>query len=157
MSKDYIKHLIDCQCTLSIYKNRTKPIYHKFPVFSLIEEDSIIEKYVLCNNCDIVHRVYEINQSEINWGNEGYQSLVTTKEDIKFNFQNSGMDRLVEILEKNDIDISDWELIEHLLDNNLEGRIVLSKQEIKDNVNYKFLEIKNGKYKIKNEIIQRYL
>ena len=43
MSKDYIKHLIDCHCILSIYKNRTKPVYHKFPVFSKLDNNEIIE------------------------------------------------------------------------------------------------------------------
>jgi len=157
MSNDYVKHLIDCHCILSIYKNRTKPIYHKFPVFSIVEEDSIKEKYVLCNNCDIVHKVFEINKSEIKWGNEGFKSLVTTKEDIKFNLENLGMERLVTILEVNNVDISDWELIDYLLENDLEGKVVIDKKEIEDSINYKYLEIKNGKYKIKNDIVQRYL
>ena len=157
MSESYIKHLVDCHCILSIYKNRSKPIYHKFPVFSLIEDDNIKEKYVLCNNCDIVHRVYEINKSEIKWGNESFNSLVTTKEDIKFNLESLGMERLVTILEVNNIDISDWELIDYLIENNISGNIVIDKKELDNSINYKYLEIKNGKYKIKNEIIQRYL
>ena len=84
---NFVKHLIECQCTLNIFKNKTKPIYHKFKVFSLYDEklDKVKEKYVLCNNCDIVHRVYEVFKSEIKWGNEGLKSLITTKEDIKFN------------------------------------------------------------------------
>ena len=157
MSNEYVKHLIDCHCILSIYKNRTKPIYHKFPVFSIIEEDNVKEKYVLCNNCDIVHKIIDVNHSEIKWGNDGYKSLVTTKEDIKFNLENSGMDRLVTILEVNNIDLSDWELVEYLLENNLEGRVVIDKKEIENSINYKYLEVKNGKYKIKNDIVQRYL
>jgi len=157
MSNEYIKHLIDCHCILSIYKNRTKPLYHKFPVFSVLEEDNLKEKYVLCNNCDVVHKVTDVNKSEIKWGNEGHKSLVTTKEDVKFNLENLGMDRLVSILEVNKIDLSDWELIEYLLENNLEGKVVIDKKEIEDSINYKYLEIKNGKYKIKNDIVQRYL
>ena len=157
MNDDYIKHLIDCHCTLSIYKNRTKPVYHKFPVFSIIEDDQIKEKYVLCNNCDIVHRVYETNKSEIKWGNESYNSLVTTKEDIKFNLESLGMERLVSILEINNVDISDWELIDYLIENNLQGKVVIDKKEIDNSINYKYLEIKNRNFKIKNDIVQRYL
>jgi len=157
MIENCIKHLIDCHCILSIYKNRTKPVYHKFPVFSILEEDSIKEKYVLCNNCDIVHRVYEINKSEIKWGSDGLKSLVTTKEDIKFNLENMGMERLVSILELNNVDISDWEFIDYLLENDLSGTVVIDKKEIENAINYKYLDIKNGKYKIKNEIVQRYL
>ena len=85
MTSNYIKHLIECQCTLPIFKNKTKPVYHKIPVFSkLNEEDNLEEKYVICDNCDIVHKVEEVFKSEIKWGVEGLESLVTTKEDIKF-------------------------------------------------------------------------
>lgn len=157
MSNEYVKHLIDCHCILSIYKNRTKPIYHKFPVFSIIEEDNVKEKYVLCNNCDIVHKITDVNFSEIKWGNDGLKSLVTTKEDIKFNLESLGMSRLVTILEVNNIDLSDWELVEYLIENNLEGKIIIDKKEIDNSINYKYIEIKNGKYKIKNDIVQRYL
>jgi len=154
---NYIKHLVECQCTLSLYKNKSKSIYHKFPVFSLIEDDILKEKYVLCNNCDIVHKVYEISKSEIKWGNEGFKSLVTTKDDIKFNFEAQGMSSLVNILEANYVDVSDWELIDYLFENNEEGFVVLDKTEMDDNVNLKVLQIKNNTYKIKNELIQRYL
>lgn len=154
---NYIKHLIECQCTLSIYKNKTKNIYHKFVVFSLLENDNIKEKYVLCNNCDIVHYVYEIGKSEIKWGNEGFRSLVTSKEDIKFNLINQGFQGLVDILEVNNIDTPEWEYIDYLLDNDLEGTVVIDKKELDNNINYKYVVIKNNKFKIKNEVSQRYL
>lgn len=154
----YVRHLIECQCTLSIYKNRSKNVFHKFPVFSIFEENSnIVEKYVLCNNCDILHKVIEVNKSEIKWGNEGLKSLVNTKEDIKFNLETQGLYDLVNILEINLIDVSEWEYIDYLFENNLEGQIILEKTEIDDNVNLKLLIIKNKKYRIKNELIQRYL
>ena len=154
----YIKHLVECQCTLRLYKNRSKQIYHKFPVFSLIEEDdSVKEKYVICNNCDIVHRVYEVNKSEIKWGNEGLKSLVTTKEDLKFNFESQGLTDLVTILNANMIDISEWEYIDYILENNIDGQVVLEKNEMDNNISFKVLHIKNNKYKIKTELVQRYL
>tara|TARA_B100001094_G_scaffold332816_1_gene406682 strand:+ start:5074 stop:5544 length:471 start_codon:yes stop_codon:yes gene_type:complete len=154
----YIKHLVECQCTLRLFKNRSKQIYHKFAVFSLLEEDdSIKEKYVNCNNCDIVHRVYEVNKSEIKWGNEGLKSLVTTKDDIKFNLESNGFENLVNILELNKTDVSDWEYIDYLLENNLEGHLVIEKTEVDNNISFKVLHIKNNKYKIKTELVQRYL
>ena len=82
---NYVKHLIECQCTLSIFKNKTRPIYHKFPVFSKLVNDKCEEKYVMCENCNIIHRVTEVLKSEIKWGNESLSALVTTKDDIKFN------------------------------------------------------------------------
>ena len=157
--KSYTKHLIECHCILKIFENKTKPLYHKFPVFSLIDENDVIEeKYVMCNNCDIIHRVYDICKSEIKWGKEGYKSLVCTKEDIRFNLENNGNEKIVELLEINQVDISDWELIDYLIEDNLEGHIILGKKEMDDNVNYKVLYIlKEGKIKIKNELDQRYV
>lgn len=155
---NYIKHLIECQCILSLYKNKSKTVFHKFPVFSLLEDDdSIKEKYVVCNNCDIVHRVYEVSKSEIKWGNEGLKSLVTTKEDLKFNFESQGLTDLVTVLNANMIDISEWEYIDYVLENNIDGQVVLEKNEMDNNISFKVLHIKNNKYKIKTELVQRYL
>ena len=55
------------------------------------------------------------------------------------------------------LDISGWEMIEHLIENNIEGQIVLSKKEIEENIVYKVLYISKNGYKIKTEIAQRYL
>ena len=72
---NFIKHLIECQCTLKIYKNKSKPIFHKFQVFSKLENEKIVEKYVMCNNCDILHKVTETFKSEIQWGKENFIKL----------------------------------------------------------------------------------
>lgn len=155
--KNYIRHLIECQCVLSLFKNNTVPVYHKFSVFSCITDDSSIEKkYVLCNNCDALHEVLDICKSEIKWGKDAYIGLVNTKDDIKFNLENQGKQNIVEVLEKNDCDISIWELVEYVIDNNIEETIVLDKKEIDDNIIYNCLNIKNGNIKIKKEITQRY-
>ena len=51
-SVDYIvgiKHLIECNCVLPQYQNTKKPIFHKFTVFSIIDEDNQIQdKNVIC-------------------------------------------------------------------------------------------------------------
>ena len=154
----HIKHLIECQCILSIFKNKTKPVYHKFKVFSQIDtNDKIKEKYVICNNCDIVHKVFEVCKSEIKWGSENLKSLVTTKEDIKFNLESRHFENIVIELEKNNIDLCEWEYIEYLLDNKKEGQIVLNKSEIDNNIVYNVLYIKNENFSIKKEIQQRFL
>lgn len=154
----HVKHLIECQCTLKIFENKTKPIYHKFPVFSLLDDnEEVEEKYVLCDNCDIVHKVYDYCKSEILWGKEGFKSLVTSKEDIKFNLESQGKEKIIEILETNLNPISDWEYVEYLLENNEEGFVVLSKEDIKDNTVYKCLYIKGDNFKIKKETSQRFI
>jgi hypothetical protein len=127
-------------------------------VFSLTDNETVKEKYVTCNNCDIVHRVYDICKSEIKWGKEGYKSLIYTKEDISFNLANNGKQNISDLLTINDVDIPDWELVDYLIEKNLEGHVVLSKKEIDNDVNYKILYLlKDGKIKIKNELEQRYL
>ena len=155
---EYIKHLIECQCVLNLFKNNTRTIYHKFKVFSEINEnDEVKEKYVICNNCDIVHRVYEVCKSEIKWGNENLKSLVTTKEDVKFNLESRDKEKIVLELEKNNIDLCEWEYAEYLIENNKEGQIILNKNEIDNNIVYNVLYIKGDKFSIKKEIQQRFI
>lgn len=154
---EYVKHLVECQCVLNLFKNKTQTLYHKFKVFSEIDEnDEIKEKYVICNNCDIVHRVYEVCKSEIKWGNENLKSLVTTKEDIKFNLESCNKEKIVLELEKNDIDLCEWEYIEYLIENNKDGKIILNKNEIDNNIVYNILYIKGNNFSIKKEIQQRF-
>jgi len=154
----YVKHLVECQCTLSIFKNKTKPVYHKIPVFSLIDENDVLkEKYIICENCGIVHFVFETFKSEIKWGQEEVKSLVTTKEDIKFNLEAYDKQNIVNMLEKFDKHVSDWEYAEFLVENDLSGFIVLEKNESDNNIVYKILEIADNRIKIKKEISQRYL
>ena len=154
---EYTKHLIECQCTLSIFKNKTKPVYHKIPVFSKLEGDSVQEKYVICENCNIIHKVTEICKSEIKWGNESLVALVNTIEDIKFNLNANGFNSLSEILEKNQCHVSDWELAEYFIESKNNGILVLNKNEIDNNIVISFLDFNDGKFKIKKDIVQRYM
>lgn len=153
--KSYQKHLIECQCILPILKDKKEKTYHKFVVFSTFDEDIFEEKYSICNNCGVVHKVTEIGHSEILWGNEDITALVTTIEDIRCNLENYGHENLVNLLARFNLDLPDWELAEFLIENNQEGIIILDKQKIKENFIYKYLEIDtNKKYKIKKEIQQ---
>ena len=154
--KNYLIHLVECQCILPIYKNKTKPLYHKFKVFSVLENDELEEKYVICNNCGILHKVSEVNQSEILWGLEEEKSMVTTIDDIKFNI-NESFPKIVQLFEEKEVDITMWEKFNFIIEENISDTIVISKSENKDKIIYKIVEIDNNKTKIKNEIVQRYL
>jgi hypothetical protein len=154
---NYTKHLVECQCTLSLFKNKTKPVYHKIPVFSKIVNESVEEKYIMCENCNVIHYVTEICKSEIKWGNENLISLINLKEDIKFNLVSNNNNLLVDILEKNQCHISDWEMSEYLIENNQNGIIILNKNEIDNNIVINLIEFDKGKFKLKKEITQRYL
>lgn len=157
MKMKYIKHLIECQCTLSIFKEKTKPVYHKFPVFSLLDDDNIISKYVICDNCDVIHYVNEVAKSEIKWGKENLKSLITTKEDISFNLKSKNLGHVAEILSINNCCVSDWEQCLYFVENNIEDNLVFNKEEIDNNIVVSYLEFKNNNIIIKKEILQRYL
>lgn len=158
MKKYYIKHLVECQCTLKIFEKETKPVYHKFPVFSITDEIGNIEsKYVSCNNCQIIHQVDFPFKSEILWGKEGIKSYVRTIDDIKFNLESENVPlNIIEILFREKCDVSTWEQIEFVLENELEGEIIkLSEEDLSDKKSIKYLEFKNKKFKIKNAIVQK--
>ena len=154
--KTYQKHVIECQCILPILKEKKKKVYHKFAVTSILEDDKVIEKYAICNNCGILHRVYEIGKSDIMWGKEDMKSLVTTEDDVRFNLESLGHDKLVNILTKFKVDLSDWEIADFLLENSMFGNIILEREEIEENLVYKYLEIDNNTFKIKKDIQQRF-
>ena len=155
---NFTRHLLECHCILKLFQNKSKPLYHKFPVFSVSDDDGNIEnKYVKCNNCGVIHEVTDFCKSSIKWGNDTYAGLVTTKDDIIFNFKQKELFNVIEILEKYECDTSVWELVEHCLDNNIDYSIVLDKKDIQDNTVYNCLNISSGNVKIKKEISQRYV
>ena len=86
--KDYICHTVECQCVLPIYNKIEKPVYHQFVVFNKLNDDSMEEKYVECNNCGIIHQIVGLNKSNIISDTTNYKSLVVNKEDLSYNLQN---------------------------------------------------------------------
>jgi len=52
MAKEYIKHLVECKCSLPQFRERDIPVPHSFVVFSVVNEDGSIQpSYAECNNC----------------------------------------------------------------------------------------------------------
>ena len=101
-----IKHLVECQCVLPQFRNASPPVYHKFVVFSVVNDaDSVVNKVAQCNNCGILHKVFEIGKSEILTGDEDGDSSVLTKEDIKMMLPSS----VSNVLENYSADLSTWE------------------------------------------------
>ena len=70
-------------------------------------------------------------------------------------FRNDFQNAVLE-LEKNNIDLCEWEYVEYLIENNKEGQIILNKNEIDNNIVYNVLYIKGDKFSIKKEIQQRF-
>ena len=145
------KHLIECHCILKILKNNKNVNYHKFPVYSKFDKNKkVIPKLVKCNNCESAHWVYDICKSELKGGKD--QTLLTiTKDDLTLSMPN----KLINILNKFNCDISIWE---HCLDILEEERwnefVVLKRDIIDENEHVKLIIFKSEeKFKIENKII----
>lgn len=117
------KHLITCRCILPQLKRQSDPPTHRFVVFSTIDdEDNVIPSFVQCNNCRTVHRVVGLCQSEIMHGKEHMRS-VRTADEIKLALP----DKLVSLLESNHVDISTYEAVNFIIQNERWGeRVVLA-------------------------------
>tara|TARA_Y100000287_G_C13915524_1_gene207483 strand:+ start:31 stop:498 length:468 start_codon:yes stop_codon:yes gene_type:complete len=147
-----IKHLIECHCVLPLYKNSQKIIYHKFPVYSKFDDKGRIEqKLVKCNNCDALHLIKEICRSEIKPGKD-QSSLVVTKEDLSYMLS----DKIVSILEKVDADISTWEQIADIVEEERWKEQIVIKRDIIDEVEHvKIIEVLGeNKLKIYSDVIR---
>jgi hypothetical protein len=150
MALEGVRHLIECHCTLPQYRNANPPVYHKFVVFSVLDEDAIQKKLVQCNNCGIIHKVVDLCKTEIAHGMEEGQSLRTI-EDIKIGIP----DKMVTFLTQQNADISTWEYVEFILDNKQEKEVILKKEQKDDLTQLKILHIKeDGTFKVKNETRQ---
>lgn len=134
------QHLIQCHCVLPQFRGRKDPIYHKFVVFSLIDEsDTVIPKFVQCNNCGTVHKVYDICKSEIITGKEDLKNVAKI-EDFKFMLPND----LVNLLLNYACDINIWENVYFVMSKELWGsRVVLTRESVNDDTIGKVLIFKN--------------
>ena len=123
-SKIGIKHLVECNCILPQFAHHKNKTWHKFPVFSIIDEnDEVVPKYTTCNNCGILHRITEIGKSEITKkdSSRGIKNL----EDIKFNIPHE----VVNIMEPYEHDISTWEELEFIWDEKKFNHFVIIDRE----------------------------
>jgi len=132
------KHLIQCHCILPQFKNKAEPIFHKFIVFSVIDDkDKVIPKYSHCNNCGVVHRVFDLCKSEIVLGKESIRSMLT-KEDIRPSLPTN----ISSILDTYECDLPIWEEVHFIIDNKRWGSsVVLTKDILDDTIQGKNLSI----------------
>jgi len=147
-----IKHLIDCHCVLRIYKKNKNMINHKFPVYSKFDKDGkVVPKYVKCNNCDSLHLITDICKSELKGGKD-QTNVVLSKEDMTLMLPS----RLVNILMKQNCDMSVWDHIVDIYEENRWGEYVVLKRDIIDEEQFvKLLYIMaENKFKIENKNIK---
>ena len=145
------KHLIQCHCVLPQYRKMSDPIFHKFVVYSKIDENDQIEhRLVRCNNCDAVHRVLDFCKSEIVTKIEE-TDVIIDEEEIKLGLP----DKVVKLLEKNNSDLATYEAIDHIFEEeNWNTEVVISRQTQAEKINLKILQIKSeSRFRLKNESI----
>jgi hypothetical protein len=132
------RHLVQCHCILPQFRKMPEPIFHKFVVFSVIDEsDQVVPKLVSCNNCGVTHKVIDICKSEIAVGNEGLKSLMT-KQQISENLHKN----ISGLLEAHECDLPVWEHVLFIVENSLWGTVInISQEDVGGFVQVKVLEI----------------
>ena len=147
------RHLIECHCILPVYKNKKPPVYHKFPVFSIIDEKTgkVLPKYVNCNNCGITHLVEEICKSTIKVGKEDIKSIRGIDE-----VSLSLPDKLIKILQDYNSTIDIYEQIENAIENeHYSDAIVIKREIIDEKYHVKLLNLlSSNRFKITSEILE---
>jgi hypothetical protein len=124
-----VKHLIQCHCVLPQFRGANPPIFHKFVVFSVVaDDDTVVERVAKCPNCDALHKVTEIGQSEIIPGRDGSSSAIDI-EDIKSQLPTS----LLSVLERHKVDEATFEqALFYANTYNTEDPIVLARENLGD-------------------------
>ena len=136
----FSNHLIQCRCILPQFRQNKVPIFHKFLVFSVINDtDEVVPKIVQCPNCGILHKVIEINKSDILNGRESSNAILSI-DDIKTSLPNN----IISILESYNLELPKWEEVKFVVENGLWGSdVVLVSEEIEGMKQGKVLKIKS--------------
>ena len=151
-----IKHLIECHCTLKIYRGRSENdhLYHKFTVYSKIDASTgkIKEKIAQCNNCQTLHKVYDICKSDIIRGGKDTNNSAVTIEDIELQLP----DKISNVLKKYESDIATWEQVLDIFENEFwNSKVVVSRELIEQKYHVKILTITSeNKFKIHTSVIE---
>lgn len=130
-----VKHLVKCRCILPQFKNKQNAPFHQFVVFSILDENDVLAtKFAQCNNCGIIHKVVDICKSEILPGRENLGSVLTLDE-IKIGLP----EQLVAVLEAHQADLSIFEYVRWILENQRWGEHVVLSSDLID-------DVRQGKY-----------
>ena len=143
-----IKHLVPCHCVLPQYKNQKNLVFHKFTVFSIVDDsDTVIPKFSSCNNCGAVHKVIDICKSEIVIGRDEVTTQVT-KEDLRYSIPES----LYELLVSYNRPVTDFEHAAFIMEHQQWGSfIVVKREEVEDYVQGKHVKfIREDKFKVES-------
>lgn len=140
-----IKHIVECHCVLPQYRNSNPPVYHKFVVFSILDEsNSVLQKHVRCNNCGVIHTVTDVCKSTIKQGIE--IGAIMEKKDVSMMLPES----ITNILESYDCEIATWEHCLFIVQNKKWGEhVVLTRKNEDQQIHGKILKFNGpGQYQI---------
>ena len=125
-----LKHLVECHCILPQYRDRDKPVYHRFVAFSEIDDsDTVVTSYAQCNNCGTVHKVLDICKSEIIAGKDE-SATVERIQDVAMSLPPS----LTELFESYSLELPDYQYARFILDNQVWGTTMTLSKETEDGV-----------------------
>lgn len=129
-------------------------MFHKFIVFSEIDNDVVNPTYVQCNNCGAVHKVYDLCKSEIIVGRDELRTM-TTIDEVKLGMSSD----IVGLLEAYDCDLPTWQHVKFSIVNNLAGeKIILTRDIIEEETQGKVLTVKeDGTFLLENYINREYI
>ncbi len=136
----YIKHLVECKCILPQFKKMGIIPFHKFVVFSELEEKTALVKasFAQCPNCGAIHRITEIGKSEIT--NKDNMLSLSTIEDIRMSLP----EKMCRLLDRHECELPTWQEVKFILDHQIWGSIIiLSKEREGELVLGKFVVILN--------------
>lgn len=125
-----VKHLVECHCILPQYKNKVPTIYHKFVVFSTIDDsDTVVSTQVQCNNCGTIHKIIDVCRSEIVAGKDE-SKLVERKEDVSISLPKS----LVDLFDTYQLEIADFQHARFIIENQLWDSTIVLSSEVENDV-----------------------
>ena len=107
-------------------------------VFSIIDDsDTVMPKFAQCNNCGVIHKVYDICKSEILSGKDEIRTVCTI-DDISLTIPED----IRNVLESYQVDLPIWEHVQFILRNKLWGeQVVLLRDELDKEIQGKLLII----------------
>ena len=146
-----IKHLVQCHCILPQYKDKQNPVFHQFVAFSIIDDsDTVVPKYVQCNNCAVVHKIVDVCRSEMVVGKDEL-STMTSIDDIALMVPRD----VRSVLESYKVDIATWENVHFIINQEQWGSHVVLTQDVLEEDTQGKLLIFNGPGKFNIETFVR--
>jgi hypothetical protein len=104
-----------------------------------MDNDVVVPKYVQCNNCNAVHKVYDICKSEVIPGKDELRSVTTINEVKLFLSQD-----IRSLLETYNCDLPVWEHIKFCIEESRWGdRVILTRENVEGEIVGKILTIES--------------